>query len=98
MDIINNESLTDTAKQEAVDDMLQMTQTAQKEADAEMLLEAKGYDEAVVSIGDNVVDVMVGAESLTDAQTAQIMDIVQRKTEIAPENIVITVSKVKSED
>ena len=98
MDIINNESLTDTAKQEAVDDMLQMTQTAQKEADAEMLLEAKGYDEAVVSIGDNVVDVMVGAESLTDAQTAQIMDIVQRKTDIAPENIVITVSKVNSDD
>ena len=98
MDIINNESLTDTAKQEAIDDMLQMTQTAQKEADAEMLLEAKGYNEAVVSIGDNVADVMVGADSLTDAQTAQIMDIVQRKTDILPENIVITVSKVKSDE
>ena len=41
---------------------------------------------------------MVGADSLTDAQTAQIMDIVQRKTDILPENIVITVSKVKSDD
>ena len=43
------------------------------------------------SSGDSA-DVMVAATSLTEAQTAQIIDIVQRKTEIAPENIIITVS------
>ena len=59
-----------------------------------MLLEAKGYTETVVSINDGTVDVMVNAVSLTDAQTAQIMDIVQRKTDISPENIIITVSGV----
>ena len=44
-----------------------------------MLLEAKGYADTVVSINNGTVDVMVNAVSLTDAQTAQIMDIVQRK-------------------
>lgn len=92
MEIINNESLTETAKQEAIDSMVEMTTVAEKETAAEMLLEAKGYTETVVSIGDETVDVMVGMSALTDTQTAQIMDIVQRKTEVAPENIIITVS------
>lgn len=92
LEIINNESLTETAKQEAIDSMVAMTDIAEKETAAEMLLEAKGYTESVVSIGDETVDVMIGASTLTDTQTAQIMDIVQRKTEVAPEHIIITVS------
>lgn len=92
LEIIDNASLTEEAKQEAVDSMIAMTETAQKETDAEMLLEAKGYTETVVSISDGTADVMIGAVSLTDTQTAQIIDIVQRKTEVAPENIIITVS------
>jgi stage III sporulation protein AH len=96
LEIINNESLTETAKQEAIDSMVAMTNVAEKETAAEMLLEAKGYTETVVSIGDGTVDVMVGTSTLTDTQTAQIMDIVQRKTEVAPENIIITVSSTST--
>ena len=39
-------------------------------------------------------DVMVETANLTESQTAQILDIVQRKTDVAPENIIITVSGV----
>ncbi len=92
LEIIDNASLTEAAKQDAVDSMIAMTETAQRETDAEMLLEAKGYTESVVSISEGTADVMIGAVSLTDTQTAQIIDIVQRKTEVAPENIIITVS------
>lgn len=92
LEIIDNDSLTEAAKQDAVNSMIAMTETAQKETAAEMLLEAKGYTESVVSISDGVADVMIGAVSLTDTQTAQIIDIVQRKAEVAPENIIITVS------
>lgn len=92
LEIINNDSLTDDAKQEAVSSMITLTETAQKESDAQLLLEAKGYTQTVVSISGGVADVMIEATSLTDAQTAQIIDIVQRKTEISPENIIITVS------
>lgn len=94
LEIINNDSLTQAAKQDAIDSMLVMTQNAQKETDAEMLLEAKGYSESVVSISEDSVDVMIGAVSLNDTQTAQIMDIVQRKTDISPDKIIITVSGV----
>lgn len=92
MEIINNESLTEEAKKDAVNTMITLTETAQKESDAQMLLEAKGFAQTVVSISGDSADVMVAATSLTEAQTAQIIDIVQRKTEIAPENIIITVS------
>lgn len=43
-----------------------------------------------MSIDENSADIVVKAEELTDANRAQIEDIVTRKTEIAPENIVIT--------
>jgi len=96
LEIIQNEELTEEAKKEAVSSMIALTETAQKEADAQMLLEAKGFTQTVVSISGDSADVMVEAGELTEAQTAQILDIVQRKTNIAPENIIITVSGVSS--
>jgi stage III sporulation protein AH len=93
MEIINNDELTEEAKKEAVNSMITLTENTQKESDAQMLLEAKGFTQAVVSISGDMVDVMVAASALTTSETAQIIDIVQRKTEIAPENIIITVSK-----
>lgn len=97
MEIINNEDLTEAAKQEAISSMITLTETAQKESDAQMLLEAKGFAQSVVSISGENVDVMVEASSLSQEQTAQIIDIVQRKTEVSPENIIITVSGTVSE-
>lgn len=90
LEIINSEGLTDTQKQEAVDRMVEMTAIAEKEAAAEILLEAKGFTDVVVSINEGAVDVVVNASVLDDAMRAQIEDIVKRKTEIAPENIIIS--------
>ncbi|MDE6054956.1 MAG: SpoIIIAH-like family protein, partial [Lachnospiraceae bacterium] len=96
LEIIQNEELTEEAKKEAVSSMIALTETAQKESDAQMLLEAKGFTQTVVSISGDTADVMVEAANLTESQTAQILDIVQRKTNIAPENIIITVSGASS--
>ncbi len=96
LEIINSDGLTDAQKQDAVDTMVQMTGVAEKETAAEILLQAKGFDDVVVSINEDAVDVVVNLAGLTDAQRAQIEDIVKRKTEIGAENIVIsTVSKQK---
>lgn len=90
MEMINSTGLTDTQKQEAVSSMIQMTEYAEKEAAAEILLEAKGFSDVVVSINSSGVDVVVNALELTDGQRAQIEDIVSRKTEVSAENIVIS--------
>ncbi len=44
----------------------------------------------VVSITDETVDVVVNTADLTEAQRAQIEDIVIRKTGVSPEAIVIS--------
>lgn len=94
LEIINSTGLTDAQKQDAVNSMVEMTEYAEKEAAAEILLEAKGFTDVVVSINGDAVDVVVNATELTDVQRAQIEDIVKRKTDIAAENIVIsTVAK-----
>lgn len=90
LEIINSDGLTEEQKQDAVNSMVNMTNISEKETAAEILLEAKGFSDAVVSINDNTVDVVINAASLTDVQIAQIEDIVKRKTEIDAENIVIS--------
>lgn len=90
LEIINNVNISDVQKQEAIDCMIQATEIAEKESAAEILLEAKGYADAVVSITDEKVDVLVYGTTLTDAQCAQIEDIVKRKTGMEASNIIIT--------
>lgn len=90
MEIINSDQLPDSAKQDAVDSMIALTDIAQKECSAEILLEAKGFEDVVVSITGDTADVIVAAMELTEAQRAQIEDIVTRKTGIAAENIIIS--------
>lgn len=90
LEIINSDGLSDEQKQEAVSTMVNMTDIAEKEVAAEVLLQAKGFTDVVVSINDNAVDVVVNQAELTEAQRAQIEDIVKRKTEIGAENIIIS--------
>jgi stage III sporulation protein AH len=90
LEIIDNESLSDSQKQDALDEMVALTDISEKEANAEMLLEAKGFTNVVVSISDDTCDVVVDMGDVTDAKRAQVEDIVKRKTGIAAENIIIT--------
>lgn len=90
LDIINNETLSEAQKTEAINSMIALTDIAEREMSAEILLEAKGFDNAVVSITGSSADVCVAVSELSEVQCAQIIDIVQRKTGIVAENIVIT--------
>ena len=90
MEIIENENLSDEQKQDAVNQMVAMTDIAEKEAAAETLLASKGFSEAVVSLTQDAADVVVNAAELSDANRAQIEDIITRKTGVAAQNIVIT--------
>ncbi len=88
--LINNENISEDQKQEAVDSMISMTDIAEKETAAEILLEAKGFTDSIVSIDGESVDVVVNMAELTEAQRAQIEDIVTRKTGVSADAIVIS--------
>jgi len=90
MQLINSDQIPETEKQAAIQNMIKMTEIAEKENAAETLLKAKGFVDPVVSITDGKVDVVVNAVSLTDPERAQIEDIVKRKTEVGADGIVIT--------
>lgn len=90
LEVINNENVAEEQKQSAAASMTAMADLAEREAAAELLLEAKGYTDSVVSITDGTVDVVVNLAELDEAQCAQIEDIVKRKTDVSGENIIIT--------
>lgn len=90
MEVINNTNITEEQKQDAINAMISMTDIAEREAAAEMLLEAKGFTDVVVSITDNNADVVLNMGEVTDAKRAQVEDIVKRKTNVEAQNIVIT--------
>lgn len=87
--IIDNKELSDKQKTDAVSQMVKMTELSEKEAAAETLLASKGFSDAVVSLADESADVVVSAAELTEANRAQITDIVTRKTGVSAENVVI---------
>lgn len=90
MDVLADVNVSDEQKQDALDSIIEMTATAEKENAAEILLEAKGFEGTVVSMVDGKVDVVVNCETITDEQVAQIEDIVTRKTGVEVKDIVIT--------
>jgi stage III sporulation protein AH len=90
LEIVDSETLSEEQKQDALNEMVKLADISEKEANAEMLLEAKGFTNVVVSISDDTCDVVVDMGDVTDAKRAQVEDIVKRKTGISAENIIIT--------
>lgn len=88
--IINNSNLTEDERQEAVASMVEMTDMVEREAAAELLLEAKGFGNTVVNLTGETADIVVPKTEVPAEERAQIEDIVKRKTGVAAENIVIT--------
>lgn len=89
-ELVNNANATDKQKEKAMEEIMKMTDVSEKETATETLLAAKGFPDAVVTILEDGVDVVVNAETLTEQQIAQIEDIVKRKTEMSFQQIVIS--------
>lgn len=90
LEVINNTEISEEAKAQAISDMVAIADASEKEAAAELLLEAKGFENVIVSMSNGQVDVVVETSELTDTNRAQIEDIVTRKTGCSIENLTIT--------
>ncbi len=88
--LVNNENASSAQKEKAMNEIMEMTKASEMESATENLLAAKGFDDVVVTILDESVDVVVNAEDLTEQQIVQIADIVKRKTEVSADKIVIS--------
>lgn len=94
MNIVNNKSVASADKQSAIKQVANITKNSEKENAAELMLQAKGFENAIVSVSDGNADVVVDSNGLTEKQIAQVEDIVRRKTGVEASNIVITPVKV----
>lgn len=90
LEIINNDGMDEAGVQSATDAYIKLTEDMEKESEAEAILSAKGFGNAIVSIGEDSVDVIIDKSDLTDVEKAQIEDIVVRKTGCEVNQIIIT--------
>lgn len=87
--LIDDDSIAESQKADAIAQMVKMTERAEMEVTIETLLASKGFTDSVVSITADSVDVVVDGSNLTDAKRAQIEDIVTRKSGVSATNVVI---------
>ncbi len=90
LNVINDETVSEDAKTEAVSSYVALTDNIEKETAAETVLTAKGYDDAIVTVNDDTVDVTLSVDSLSDTERAQIEDVITRKTGYDVSQIVIS--------
>ena len=88
--IINNKNLSEEQREDAAANLMAMTENAQIESDIESILETKGLAQTLVTISENGVEVLVGSDSISDAEKAQIEDTVKRKADVEISDIVIS--------
>lgn len=89
-EMMNNNNVEGEKKAKCAENMLDLQKRIEKETAAEAMIEAKGFKQAYVRIDDETVDVVVDKEKLTDAEIAQIEDIVKRKTGFSQDKIRIS--------
>jgi len=79
------ETLADAQKQK-----LSLVNAMETELTVENLVRSKGFSDVIVSMHEGSVNVVVGADTLSDEQVAQILDIVLRETGESAENVKIS--------
>ena len=79
-EMLDNKNISQEQKEKCTESMMELQQRIEKETAAEAMIESKGFKEAYVRMDDDTVDVVVDKDTLTDAEVAQIEDIVKRKT------------------
>lgn len=96
--IINNTSLEEGQKQEAIDQMARLSDRMEKQTAAEELLATKGFLNSVVTINEETVDVAVVSQDLSAVAKAQIEDAVCRTCDCDLDQVVITKMKIAAEE
>jgi len=87
--ILESASSTQEAKSNATSALNNIAAMVESELYLEGNIKSKGFSDVVVSLSNNFVNVMVSASKLTDAEVAQIVQVVQEQTNKSIDNIKI---------
>ena len=87
--VVDNESATETAKNEALAEINKLALVMETEANIESLIVAKGFEECVAVLSGESASIVVKSEGLIPAQISQINEIFYEQAGIDPVNIKI---------
>lgn len=88
-DIINNPNTTGEGRKSAEQELISLVKISKNEADCEMILKEKGFENVVVTITDAGANVSVSIKNPMNTEIAQITETVSSVTGIAAEKIKI---------
>ncbi len=87
-ELTENENTSEEVRNEAYMKMIAIIDNTEKEMRIENLIKERGFDDVIVYIADDgSIDVVVKSPSLTQAQVAQITDIVTRQADVGADKI-----------
>lgn len=87
--IINDKNTSSDVLNAAQEEKMAITTAMEQEVTLEGLITSKGFSDAVVTIRENSVNVVVAESEISEQQAAQILDIVKRETGQMTSNIKI---------
>ena len=87
--VINNPNTDTSTLSQAQQMKLQLSKDMETETVLEGLIKAKGFDDAVVTLYTNSINVVVKKQQLTTEEVARILDVVKTETGQKAENIKI---------
>ncbi|MBU5677567.1 SpoIIIAH-like family protein [Alkaliphilus sp. MSJ-5] len=92
-DIINGQNTSEEIRDQAVSMKLNTITSTEKEVFIENMIMAKGFNDVIVYLSDQSINIVVSSDNLTEKDVAKIVDIVNRETDIAMDNIIIMSKK-----
>ncbi len=79
-EIVDNPNSDPQTKNQAQQQLLEITSNMEKELNIEGLLKAKGFNDSIVIFNQDYVSVIVDKQELAPEEVAQILDIVKRES------------------
>lgn len=87
--IIESESSSAEAKANAESSLAALVANMETEQRLESLIKALGYDDCLVTCGAENINIILKSSAMTDAQVAQVLDIVLSETDKTASNVRI---------
>ena len=91
--ILANESTDEETQKEVFEQKTAIVECMEKELSIESQIKAKGFSDCAVTFHKGSCNIIVDADELTDAQTAQILDIAMRETGEPAGNIKVSLRR-----
>ena len=87
--IIGNEATSAEAKANAEKDLAALVSGIDTEQRLETLIKALGFDDCLVTVGKENINVIIKSDALTDQEVAQVLEVVHSETGKLVENVRI---------